>query len=129
MHRVADLTRGEGHELLGVDAEVTDPVGPLQDRDQGMSRELGFLLQVGDDVGQHLRRLHHLGIVLQHAIRVDACAREVHVHPRCDQGEGIDPLHGLQPIDGTIDQLRRLEMHPVAGLLVDAGPKLAEIVA
>ena len=44
-------------------------------------------------------------------------------------GEGIDPLHGLKPIDGTIDQLRRLEMHTIAGLLVDAGPKLAEVVA
>ena len=64
MHRVADLTRREGHELLRIDAEVTNPVGPFQDRDQGMSRELGFLLQVGDDVGQHLWCCHHLGVVL-----------------------------------------------------------------
>ena len=37
-------------------------------------------------------------------------------------------LHGLQAVDGPIDQLRSLEMHPVAGLLVDTRPKLAEVL-
>ena len=77
VHSVADLAGDHCHELLRVDPELADPLGPFQDRNQGVAGQLGLFLEVGDYVGKNGRTVH---VCLKDAVGRDAGWREVHVY-------------------------------------------------
>jgi hypothetical protein len=66
-----------------------------------------------------------LDVVFEDAIGLNAGEREIHVHAGRRQSQRLDLLHGLDAVHGVVNQLCRLKMHPVPGLLVDERPKLA----
>mmetsp|Transcript_41596 Transcript_41596/g.97602 ORF Transcript_41596/g.97602 Transcript_41596/m.97602 type:complete len:374 (+) Transcript_41596:154-1275(+) len=132
-HGALAAVDGLGHrldELLRVALEVVQAVALDQDAADAAPRELGAVLQLGQDVRQLdvvLVEHHHVGALelhRRHAGLADLHARLAPLQPRLADGRRLDHRG-----DAVADQALVVELHPVCGFVLDAVPQGLELGA
>ena len=66
--------------------------------------------------------VHDPSLFLEFPVGTHSGGCEFHIDAGRFEHQRVDLLHGLQPVDGLIDQFSCLKMNTVSGFLADALP-------
>jgi hypothetical protein len=117
------------HEGLGIVEEFVQPTGRLQDSDERRPGELGFVLQVGQEVRDGTVPVHHGIFCHAHGVGRDSAAANTKLPGNDADARRLDPFHAFDGLDRALHQDIRLELDPVGGPGLDALPECLELGA